>query len=69
MKIVELEETGGTPEIFFDFIAKHFGHRQLLSMAWNRLAILCMQLMPFKWLSLKTRKVFPLGYIMVAEKH
>jgi len=72
LTLVQLECIGGSPEVFADFLAKHF---QFLPLIGTPLAICIQYIIGIfiktalgKKISDKTSKAFPLGYHLVAKK-
>lgn len=72
MKVVALEATGGSPEVFADILAKHTQHIPLLGkpfaafLQWMT-AFMTASTVGQK-LSRSTARVFPLGYFLVAVR-
>lgn len=72
LRLIQLEELGGSPEVLADFLAKHFqfipivGHS--LAIAIQYLTGLFVQTRFGQKASKRTSKGFPLGYFLVAEK-
>jgi SAM-dependent methyltransferase len=68
LKIILLQEYGGSPEIFFDLVSKHIGRFRYPANAWAWIAGRVANLGAVRRLSRKTSSHFPLGYCLVAEK-
>jgi SAM-dependent methyltransferase len=72
LKILILEPLGGTPEIFADLLAKHVSQIPLigipLAKAVQVITLAFVRQGLGKWISIRTRTHFPIGYFLVAEK-
>jgi SAM-dependent methyltransferase len=73
MKVITLEAYGGYPEIIYDLIHKgyifyNFPLRRLFLAFWESLGLVLYRKKSIRRLSMASRKEFPLGYILVAEK-
>lgn len=74
LKIVELTSYGGAPEIIYDIVIKSFSHcnfrgGRIFIPLWRGTGRLLSRLKFVKKISCKTRDVFPLGYLLVAQKN
>ena len=68
LQVKELSPYGGSPEVLMDFIAKHLRFSKLFSATHNLVANLLTNNAISRKISLKTSKLFPLGYVLVLEK-
>lgn len=68
LHIVSLEPYGGTPEVLVTLIAKHLGFSRILSAINLGIGKLITSLSPVKRISELTKRKFPLGYCIVAQK-
>jgi SAM-dependent methyltransferase len=66
--VVELEPTGGAPEVLLDILAKHCGVSRVLSFCHGLFSRGVMALGPVRKLSRITGRKFPLGYCLVARR-
>ena len=68
LDIVELQATGGSPEVMLDLIGRHLAWSALLSRIHLAVARAALALPPVRRLSERTRPWFPLGYTLVAMR-
>jgi SAM-dependent methyltransferase len=66
--VIELRPYGGTPEVIFSLIAIHLNICKSLAACYVFLCNLFLKIPLCKYISAKTDKKFPLGYILVAEQ-
>lgn len=66
LRVVALEPYGGAADVIFDIIAKHLGVSPPLARGfyWIGRALLPIG----RWLTARTNRKFPLGYLLVAER-
>jgi SAM-dependent methyltransferase len=73
LDIIKLEAYGGLPEVIYDLIHKGYGHcnirgRRIFYPIWETIGKIVSKLPLTKKISIKSRDVFPLGYLLVAKK-
>jgi SAM-dependent methyltransferase len=68
LEILELQATGGSPEVMVDLIGRHLAWSPLLSRVHFAVAQATLALPPVRRLSERTSRWFPLGYTLVARR-
>lgn len=68
LEVDYLEPYGGAPEVLVDIVAKQLSSSRLLSLAYYHMSKIVALLPPFKKVSRKSSKNFPLGYCLIARK-
>ncbi len=67
LSVVQIEATGGSPEVIADMICKHSSVVPMLGSLTGHVLAGAMRLWPLSALSEKTTTWYPLGYTLVAE--
>jgi SAM-dependent methyltransferase len=68
LSVLELEATGGSPEVLLDFLGKHLAWSSLLATLHGKLARWSIALPGVSLASQRSARWFPLGYVLVAQK-
>ena len=68
LQVVELQATGGSPEVLLDIVARHLAWSPLLSRIHHAVATAVLRLPPVRRLSERTSRWLPLGYVLVAAR-
>lgn len=68
LRVMELEATGGSPEVLLDLIGKHLAWSRLLSTVQGRFARWSLALPGLSAASRYSARWFPQGYVLVADK-
>jgi SAM-dependent methyltransferase len=68
LNVVELAEIGGGPEVLFDLVGKLCAHRPRIAATLVFIARWCLSLSVVARVSERTKRAFPLSYIVVAIK-
>lgn len=69
LEVMLLEAYGGSPEVIVDIVLKHLALFPSAARLGYLLARATVQLPTIRRLSLRTRKMFPLGYVLIARKN
>lgn len=73
LTVVSLEEYGGLPEVLYDLVYKGYNFygfplRRAFLFFWRKLGMFLHRRKKVKEWSMQSRKTFPLGYILIAQK-
>lgn len=68
LAVIELYPYGGTPEVISDIVCKHLRFSKVLAGVWITISTLFIRSYIGRYLSQKTSRKFPLGYILVAQR-
>jgi SAM-dependent methyltransferase len=68
LTVVELDATGGSPEVLLDFLGKHLAWSKPLATVHGTLARWSLALPGVSVASQRSARWFPLGYVLVAQK-
>ena len=69
LEVLELQTTGGSPEVLLDLMGRHLAWSPMASRLHLAVAKAILALQPVRRLSERSRRWFPLGYTLVARRN